>query len=214
MKAYTHIIWDFNGTVLDDVDIGIQSANRLLKKRGLPLMSGKAEYQSKFGFPIIDYYRRLGLDFSKEPYDVMAHEWVRSYLELAPLAPVYPGVKEAMTCFASHGLFQVLMSATELSMLQKQLVDLGMAESFDLVLGLDNIYANSKLHLAEKWRRENPTAVALMLGDTEHDHQVAEAMGVDCFLIAQGHQNRSTLEACGCPVFDDLFEVTAFLFGK
>ena len=74
---YTHIIWDFNGTVLDDVEAGIRSVNDMLAARGLPVITSVAQYRELFSFPVIDYYRRLGLDVEKEDYyTILAPLWV------------------------------------------------------------------------------------------------------------------------------------------
>ena len=81
MKQYTHVIWDFNGTVYNDVDACIRSANRLLTAHGLTPFSTVTEYRERFGFPIIDYYRRMGFDFDVTPYDELAVEWVDYYME-------------------------------------------------------------------------------------------------------------------------------------
>ena len=62
-KNYTHIIWDFNGTIYNDVDACIKSANRLLSAYDLPLITSLQQYRSLFGFPIQDYYARMGFDF-------------------------------------------------------------------------------------------------------------------------------------------------------
>ena len=78
---YTDIIWDFNGTILDDVDAGIVSVNKLLSDRGLPTIESKEEYRKVFRFPIIEYYRALGFDFEREPYEVLAPLWVSEYLK-------------------------------------------------------------------------------------------------------------------------------------
>jgi phosphoglycolate phosphatase len=43
-----------------------------------------------------------------------------------------------------------------------------------------------------------------MVGDTLHDVEVAEALGISCVLIAQGHQSRERLDQAGVPVFADL----------
>ncbi|HBL83341.1 MAG: hypothetical protein A2Y17_05365 [Clostridiales bacterium GWF2_38_85] len=51
---YTHIIWDFNGTILNDVDAGIKSINTLLARRQLPLLESVDAYKNIFTFPILD----------------------------------------------------------------------------------------------------------------------------------------------------------------
>ena len=75
------VIWDFNGTILDDVDTGIEAVDVLLAKYGLPELKTRERYYEVFGFPIIDYYRRIGFDFEKTDYSILANEWVEIYLE-------------------------------------------------------------------------------------------------------------------------------------
>ena len=55
---YKTVIWDFNGTVLDDLDICIESVNTLLRARGIKELESREEYRSVFGFPIIKYYEK------------------------------------------------------------------------------------------------------------------------------------------------------------
>ncbi len=204
---YTHILWDFNGTILDDLDAGIKSVNKLLSERGLPTVDSHERYYEVFGFPIIDYYRRLGFDFDKEPYEVVAPLWVELYLENVKESPIFDDILPTVELFGKMGLSQTVLSATELEMLKKQLKLVDCLELFDEVLGIDNIYAASKVSLAEGWREKNPNAVPLMIGDTVHDAEVAERIGADCVLIARGHQSRKTLENAGCPIYEDLDEM-------
>jgi len=79
---------------------------------------------------------------------------------------------------------------------------------FDKVRGLDNSYAHSKVELgcnliAECGCDKNR---ALMVGDTLHDFDTADAMGIPCVLIAAGHNSKKRLLACGVPVFDSIEE--------
>ena len=60
---HTDVIWDFNGTILDDVAAGIASVNKMLSDRSLPTIKDKEHYRKIFRFPIIEYYRSLGFDF-------------------------------------------------------------------------------------------------------------------------------------------------------
>ena len=204
---YTHILWDFNGTILDDVDAGIKSVNKLLSDRGLPLVDSRERYHQVFGFPIIDYYRRLGFDFDKEPYEVIAPIWVEQYLENVKESKIFDDLRKTVAFFSKMGLKQIVLSATELEMLKKQLSLADCLDLFDDVLGLDNIHAASKVSLAQKWREKNPDAVPLIIGDTVHDAEVAESIGADCILIARGHQSRDTLEKTGCPVYENFDEL-------
>ena len=197
MPYYSHIIWDFNGTLLNDVDAGIRSINTLLARRKMPLISSAEEYRTLFRFPIIAYYRMLGFDFDKEPYAKLAVEWVEEYNKEVCKAALQPGARELLTFVREHGYKQVLLSATESSMLRTQTETLGIASAFDEMIGLDNIHAAGKIAVALAWKeRENPQRM-LMIGDTDHDAETAQALGADCVLVSVGHQSLARLRACG-----------------
>lgn len=207
-NRYTHIIWDFNGTLLNDVGACMNSVNKMLEERGLSIIQNTDEYRSVFGFPIIDYYKRLGFDFEKEPYEVLAPIWVELYNKNSELSKLQRDALNALEYFKNLEIPQILLSATELNMLKGQIEKLGIAEYFESVMGLDNIHAYSKKELALAWREINPDANPLLIGDTEHDAAVAEALGADCILVCNGHQSRSTLEACrGAVICKDLFHM-------
>jgi len=201
---YSHILWDFNGTVLDDVAIGIEAINLLLSRRGLKTLASREEYQRVFRFPIEEYYRAVGFDFSTDPYDVLAHEWVKEYRARERSAPLCPGVEEALRRVKEAGISQVLFSATQRTMLLEQLEPLGIGGYFDEVLGNDDIYAAGKTRIGQEWMVRVKPSKALLIGDTEHDARAAEAMGIGCVLVASGHQPPERLAATGCPVYPAL----------
>ena len=211
---YTHAMWDFNGTLLDDVDTGIRAVNCLLTERGLPCLTDAEAYRRVFRFPIKSYYEKLGFDFQKEPYEVVAPQWVARYLDFVKEAPLCPFARETLSALRSRGLSQTLLSATEQNMLRGQIRELGLACYFDEMLGLGHIHAHSKLALARAWREAHPDACGFMIGDTEHDFEAAQEMGVDCYLIAGGHQPKETLLATGAPVFDSLRQACDYWIGQ
>ena len=212
---YTDIIWDFNGTIIDDVETGIKSVNTMLAERGLPTIDGKDSYRKIFHFPIVEYYRDLGFDFDKEPYEVLAPIWVELYLENAKDAPLQPYVREAIDFFSRAGVSQHVLSASELSMLKSQLESFGILYRFESISGLDNIHAHSKSELARAWRDAHPKARVLVIGDTEHDHDTARLLHADCALICNGHQTRERLLGCEkAQVYDSLEDLCNFLSEK
>ena len=208
---YTHLFWDFNGTVFADMQAGMDSTNDMLGERGLPLIDGLEEYRELFDFPIKEYYRRLGFDFEKEPYEVLAPLWVDIYNERSKSSTLMDGVTETISRAREAGLVQVLFSATERDMLLRQLSELGVSDCFDEVIGLDNIHAESKLHLAKKWIESHPDARILYVGDTIHDAENAKVLGADCLLFTGGHQSKRRLSACGYPLIDSIEKLIEYI---
>lgn len=209
LEKYTAILWDFNGTLFDDVDAGIASVNVLLAARGLRRIPDREYYRSVFGFPVTDYYERLGFDFKKESFADVAVEWIAEYDRFSAASGLCRGAEELLRFFERAGIPQYVISATEKTMLDRQLDGLGISGYFAATYGLGNIHAGSKAAIAEGWRDRHPHDTALFIGDTTHDADVASLIRADCVLCAAGHQSRKTLEACGCDVIDSLPELTA-----
>ena len=197
MKRYTHLIWDFNGTILDDVRCDLAAANRLLERHGLPILASVEAYRAVFGFPVIEYYRRLGFDFSKNSFAELADEWVRDYNERGSDAALFPEIPRILSGVRKKGVAHILLSATQKEMLVRQLDQFGIRGAFDEILGADNYHAHGKADIARAWRERNPSAVPLMIGDTDHDAESARALGADIILLTCGHQSRETLEKAG-----------------
>ena len=208
---YTHIIWDFNGTLFADIDAGITSVNTMLAERGIKTIGSVEEYREIFRFPVIDYYRDLGFDFDAEPFDVLAPIWIELYNKNSADAPLQEGALETLEALSELAIPQLLLSATEINMLKGQLDHLGIAKYFDEVMGLDNIHAHSKAAIALDWMAKNPNARPIFIGDSLHDAEVARAVGADCVLVANGHQSRKRLEESGFSVFSTLPDILEHL---
>lgn len=210
-KQYTHILWDFNGTIYDDIDACMKSTNLLLKQRGLPEIPDREALRRHFGFPMKDYYGILGFDFSVESYESVAEEWLKLYLVNSNSSYLMPGVDGIITKSKDRGYIQSIISACEVNLLNSKLNALDLKDKFTAVGGADNINAHSKNDIALRWRADNPSAAAVMIGDTLHDYEVARLINADCILYAGGFQSRARLETAGCPVIDDFGELSELL---
>ncbi len=204
---YTHLFWDFNGTILADMAAGMDSTNQMLSARGLPEIADLDAYREVFDFPIKDYYRSLGFDFEKESYEALAPIWVDLYNENSKNCPMISGVPDTLKRVGELGIKQVVFSATERKMLLRQLSELGVTYYFDEIIGLENIHAESKAHLARKWKKANPDARILYVGDTTHDAENAKILEADCLLFTGGHQSRRRLEKCGCELIENIGDI-------
>ena len=215
MEAYTHIAWDFNGTILNDLNASLSAANALLEQYGLPLLKDLDAYREVFGFPVIDYYRRIGFDFDRISYEVLAPEWVAYYKHFAKDVSYFPEIPRILEEFRRAGLRQIIVTASDRGLIEEQLKELGIGNYFNELLALDNIHAESKTALAARWREQNPTAHVLFIGDTEHDLETAHAMGADCLLVGSGHRPYHALCQCKeASVVHDLSEVSISVLEK
>ena len=204
---YTYCLWDFNGTILDDVALGIHSVNRLMEQNGIKRVLNRDEYRARFDFPIIDYYRELGFDFGKKPYEILAKEWVDIYMENLGMAKIFPDLIKTFDLLKSNGVLQSVLSASEDKMLKSQIEGLGISSYFEDVMGIDTIYGDSKLSIARRWREAHPNEKVLFIGDTTHDIETAEALDADCFIVCAGHQCKEKFSNCDVKLFESLSEL-------
>lgn len=209
---YDTIFWDFNGTILDDVDLCCSLLNQILKRQN-KMEKDLDGYRHVFGFPIIEYYKKSGITFEDESFDHIAQNFIVNYQPASLSCKMYPGILEALMFFQNKGIRQVLYSASEKKNLLSQTDALGITGYFDAILGLDNIYAASKIQIGLNFINENKLdkKKAIMIGDTLHDKEVSEALGIDCILICQGHQAYDVLSQGDNKVFNSVIEAMDWL---
>jgi phosphoglycolate phosphatase len=202
---YSHIIWDWNGTLLDDLQLCLNVINTLLSKRQLPKVS-KEEYLDIFGFPVIDYYRKLGFDFSMEPFETISTEFIDAYEKGRPDCRLMPGAWDTLYQISLAGLTQSILSASKQDHLNKAISDYGLNDLFCSINGLDNHHAAGKVEIARSFMfsaKVDPKRT-ILIGDTIHDAEIASELGIDCWLIPNGHQSRNRLSSSNYPLIDSL----------
>lgn len=203
------VLWDWNGTLLDDVALCVDALNHLLRQYHYPQQYDVDSYRDIFGFPIEDYYRRAGFDFTKDSFADLAESYMEYYIPQSAACPLVRGADETLGVLQNAGVRQVILSASPVSTLERQVAERGIRSRFERLLGLGDIYAKSKVELGRAYLREagfEPSR-AVMVGDSTHDYEVAQALGVRCLLYSGGHQPARTLTATGAPVFGTLGEI-------
>ncbi len=190
--------------MLDDTQACVNSINVLLAKRGVATID-ELRYRDIFGFPIIDFYRRLNFPLETENWDLVAREFHDVFLADTTFKLQSATVK-TLKEIQSKNIEQSILSASEQSILDDMLTGYCIRDFFTHVCGVNNLYGNSKIEIGQKLltRITVPQKAIAIVGDTLHDAEVAHALGISCVLIAQGHQSRERLEQAGVPVFDDL----------
>lgn len=213
MKQYKHIIWDWNGTLLDDLQMSIDALNAILVSEQMEIVTDVDEYKRIFQFPVIRYYEAIGFDFNKTPFSELAKRYMAYYQPNSLSCKLQTGAIELLQALKKAGYRLTLLSASDLSFLHVQLSQYPALEGiFDEVLGLDHIHADSKQSLAMKFVQTlDSFEEVLFIGDSVHDYEVATASGCDCLLVACGHEHVDKLNATKTKVVDDLVAVKNYL---
>ena len=191
---YKNIVWDWNGTLLDDVRISVDTINRMLEQKNLKRLTVD-NYKSIFGFPVKAYYELIGFDFSRE----VSINFVNTYNALAKDVELTPGIMPVLEGLKERGVRQYILSALQEDLLINMLERFHIRGYFDGVCGSNNIYADGKVARGEEMLRTFPIdpSETLMVGDTLHDAEVAEALGFDVCLYSGGHNSAERLREKG-----------------
>ena len=149
----THVLWDFNATLLDDLDVAVAAVSDMLVSRGREPMT-RAWYYELMEMPIIRYYEKL-FDLSQVPFETLSREFVEGYARHFSLAHLAPGAREAVSRFAAAGCRQVVLSSFEQQRLLTILQELELADAFEAVLGAEIIRSESKVGRAQVWLKQS-----------------------------------------------------------
>ena len=207
------IIWDWNGTIVDDAFVFIKIMNSFLNERDLPLISLK-DYQRFFVFPVKNYYINLGFDFTKESFEDLSHEFISEYKKAMFSPGLVNGVRSLINSLNKEKITQAIVSAQENNLLKKAVNYYKLNKSFVCIQGTDNYKAVGKIDIAQKvfnTHLEN-SKKTILIGDTEHDAEVAKALCIDCCLVSYGHSSKERLEKTGFPVVSSISELQTMLF--
>ena len=206
MKA---VIWDWNGTLFNDVQVCINSMNIVLKKYGLPIIKGLTEYKSIFRFPVIEYYSALGFDFEKYSFEQVANEFISIYNIKSQHCKLNKNVREILEEISLLNVNQMIVSASKEENLKCQVSKYCIEDYFTEICGIMDVFAKSKYEIVEKAIMKNryESNEVIMIGDTIHDYEIARRVGCRCILYNKGHQNIEMAEVKNAVIIGNLNEV-------
>lgn len=200
-----HVFLDFNGTIIDDVDLCLDLLNGILKSQNKEAVNME-KYKNIFTFPIKKYYEAAGVDFNIESYESLAIKFIKEYQPKSLLCGLYSCVIDTLKYLKAKGVKLYILSASERNNLLQQCKHYNIIEYFDAILGIDNIEAKGKTDIAIDFVNNNHINCdeAIFVGDTLHDYEVSQAMNIGCRLVSCGHQSKEVLKAANVIIYDDI----------
>lgn len=205
----THLVWDWNGTLLNDLSLVVACTNAAFASAGGNPVSAQ-EHRVRFRRPISDYYAEvLGRVVDADEFqqlDKIFHDAYRTGLATCQLAA------DATSAIRSWSGSQSLLSMWFHSDLVPTIETYGLAGMFSRVDGLrspvggDQKAAHLVRHLGQLGIA-GPSTV--LIGDSIDDADAAESVGARCVLYTGGFTDQHRLRASGRPVADTLTEAVA-----
>ena len=212
MKKVENILFDFNGTIVDDLDLCLNLLNTMLSMCNHKKVS-KEKYLEIFTFPVIEYYKKAGFIFPKDDFPKLANYFIEEYKKENGNCLLNEGVIEILEYFKKLNKNLVIVSASEINLLKDQSKTYKIEQYFNDISGLDNINASSKIESARSFLKTKnyDLTKTVFIGDTLHDYEVAQELNVECILVCKGHQSKERLQTCHCLVIDNILELKNLL---
>lgn len=202
-----HLVWDWNGTLLNDIEVVVASTNTAFVKAG-GLAITVDDHRRRFRRPIIDFYSEwLGRELTETEFvemDELFHASYRDSLTTVSLAA------DAISAMAAWTGTQSLLSMWFHHELVPMVARFGL--DFRRIDGLrDRGQGTYKAeHLKNHLLEQGLTGPEVVLiGDSVDDFTAAKAVGARCVLYSGGFTHEESLRACGVPVARTLTEAVA-----
>jgi len=212
MKNNLSIIWDWNGTIVNDASVFIKIMNDFLSERSLPPITLE-QYRSAFVFPVKNYYTKLGFDFSEESFESLSLVFIEKYKKAMFSPPLVKDIKGLLSWLCKRQVSQYIVSAQEHHLLKRAVDYYAVDLFFKEVRGINNYQATSKVSIAKDLFSAslNKSQKIVLIGDTEHDAEVAKELNINCFLVSYGHCTKEKLLKTGFNVFDSVSDLSSAL---
>ena len=207
-----HVIWDWNGTLVNDAWLFVELMNEELVQRNLPMIDIE-NYREHFTFPVKQYYKNLGFDFTKENFKEVGYNFIQKYKSRKHEPLLFGETKKILNQISELGISQSIVSAQEHKLLQESVAHYKIADFFESINGIDHYYADSKIKIAEKnvCELEYINQEVMIVGDTAHDLEVANILNIKCVLFSGGHYSNRRLKLTGSTIINNLVDVINFI---
>ncbi len=210
----THILWDWNGTLFDDIDAVVEATNEIFLSYGLPRLN-LAGFRAVYTRPIWACYERLLgrplRDGEWERLDAAFHD---SYHRLMRRCGLAAGARRTLALLAEAGHTQSLLSMWRHDRLTVAVREHGIDGVFRRVEGMRPEEAgDSKAEFMARHVKVLgvDAGEVLVVGDSVDDAVAARHVGARAVLYAGGSQGREALAEFGVPVLERLSDVPAHI---
>ena len=205
---YEHIIWDWNGTLVDDAELCVTIVNQILSDHEI-MPVDLAFYLDNFSFPVCEYYKSLGLPSCGPEYQNISQRFIEEYRKNHHICKLQQNCVKILGHLKKCGISQSVLSAGNIADVLDFVKHHKLSDFFSIISGVYHTHATGKRDIALKHLNQiqASTSEILLIGDTLHDFEVATDLKVDCILYSRGHNSENRLLEVSNPVINDLEEL-------
>ncbi len=183
------IVFDWNGTILADTTACVHATNKVLKVMGFPKIT-RAHYQRHYTMPIVDLYHAMGVtaDVIKAHEEEIHPLWHDTYDKTN--IRLRRGAKQTLQHLREASCTSIILSNYVVQRIDTQARRLGVREHFHEILAFQHDNATFRVRgkgeRLEKYLKENPASVGIIVGDSEEEVEIGRQLGFATVAITDG----------------------------
>lgn len=205
-----HLIWDWNGTLFDDLHIVVDAVNASLAAIGSDLTIDADGYRDHYQRPVRAFYdAMLERPVTDDEWATINARFHHVYMNLVPLAGPTADAIGATAEATRRGVTQSILSMWSHDLLRPTVDRYGLSASMLAIRGSDDARGEPKADLLRRHLAElnlNGNSAVVLVGDTFDDAAAASTVGIGCVFYDGGSHHREDLESTGVPVANSLLE--------
>ena len=207
IQRFSTVFWDWNGTLIDDVALSAQMVTDTIAPYGIGPISVE-QYRAVYQHPIKNLYAALGAEMTDEEFSTMTIPWLDNYEKGRVNCSLHDGAADILATLKALDKTQVVLSAHRHDLVLAALNDYQLTDYFAHISGLAEGGGHSKIENGHILLETvgTPADAVVLIGDSVHDHEVADSLGIECHLVGAGADCIKKLRATGRPVYESLRE--------
>ena len=209
---YQHIVWDWNGTLVNDAELCVAIVNQILNDYGI-MPVDRAFYLDNFSFPVCEYYKSLGLPSCGPEYQKISQRFIEEYRKNHHVCKLQQSSIKMLGYIKECGISQSVLSAGNIADVLDFVKYYNLSDFFTTISGVYHTNATGKSEIARRHLNQikASTSEILLIGDTLHDFEIATDLKVDCILYSKGHNSENRLLEVSNPVINDLEDLVGLI---
>ncbi|MDR2975227.1 MAG: HAD hydrolase-like protein [Propionibacteriaceae bacterium] len=210
MGRVRHIIWDWNGTLLDDTPLTVKAATVSLAAINHPVRLTVDQWREVATRPVTRTYETLcGAPLDEAQFRILNQSWLSTYCSGEAEVGLNPTAVAALELARSAGVTQSILSLYLEPQLRARVTQLGVADHFTDIWGTRDGWKNLQATKADRMLAQLAAVgvspdEALVIGDMVDDGDEAVSIGASATLVSTGDTSHQRLAASGFPVASTL----------
>lgn len=184
---FRNLIFDWSGTLVDDLGPVIEATNAVLEKYGVPPMDREA-FRRSFRLPYSEFYQEL---LPTIPLDELEAHFRPAFDHAKTPVTILPHAREKLEWCSAHGIRTFVLTSMDPGAFDRQLDHFGLRHHFEATYS-GVVDKRELIHHILESHQLDPADTAFV-GDMTHDIETARHGGIASIAVLTGYNHAEVI---------------------